>query len=804
MMLLVVVVVLIAGCSLIDDEFFLFSQSKTGIETSHSVNKSVSLSRNTSRYIGNRTSRDGIVSGQINTNTTGNSLKPWLFDNNNKTSNATKLKNKPEVVSILLDEMQHEDDSWFGRLAFAKLLQLEAASQEYNIPTEIVVVVNSSDSSWTHCFPSMKIKKIIRSDFHHQSLDELLERKELEQQQLLGAVKSLLLKATADSYKDGLYLIKQFYRNASQYVDDSGISVPFLTLDAPPSWSEWTRVEELKEFMQVKPSCCSNAPLLFSSGATDNDEQQQQAENKSVVYLGKHSPLEPAHLSKILNGPNGTRVVLLSPSGNTVNTSLSHFTTELQKKKAYIVESALVAGSLARYCMLKEQQHRIGYEFVANLDSSLAQWVAMTMLEAVPTSARLIGALSSENKNVRSNVRIEPLPDIVSTDIKEAQTKPPMNNSGTGEIFSTDQSIPVGHQNNPVSIVVGLGGEMGNQISMIAHGHSLKWMLAEDYNVSAAVILRHQPHNKWIRARESMVTCYPNIRYMNFSAGNIPEFDERSHQLSRWLGNHMVHIFGFHLAIQEVQIRESLEALVQVLSNVTGRPTVPSNATLTLPFIQTSTYAMGGYVNDRYYDRLRDMFQFDFDNPKCCGNERPQANETVMHVRGYNGEMSRKFKKKGFEELSPNKTVDELLGATANRDEPFTVLSRYDKTAAPYVEALQSNGWKHARFLETENGEHSFCYLIRAQKEMIGYSMSSYSSWGAMLGNASKARLYSLRSPERIVIFGKEGYFFKYNYSTPELKEKMSFESYNSEEQDLEEQHQAELLKSGQRHRYFR
>mmetsp|Transcript_21651 Transcript_21651/g.35794 ORF Transcript_21651/g.35794 Transcript_21651/m.35794 type:complete len:448 (+) Transcript_21651:3-1346(+) len=447
------------------------------------------------------------------------------------------------------------------------------------------------------------------------------------------------------------------------------------------------------------------------------------------------------------------------------------------------------------------------------------------MNDASPaSSARLIGELSSENKNVRSNVRIEPLSavpsslltDKVKTNATETVSPPPPTLTNViavspGMINATDRpsslhqgSTPVGHPDNPVTILVSLGGEMGNQISIMAHGYALKWMLEEDYNISAVTVLKHQKNAKWIRARESMVTCYPKIRSMDFEEGNVPEFDERTNQQSRWLGNHAMDRLNLRTRNSEVDIRESLEILVQALSNPTGKPDVPPNANCTLPFIRTSTYAIGGYVNERYYDKHRNLFQFDYDNPKCCGSERPQANERVIHVRGYSGEMARKFKKKGFEELSANKTADELLGAATNRDEPITVLSRFASIGTSYVDVLQARGWKNARFLTTETGEQSFCYLMRAQKEMIGYSMSSFASWGAMLGDATKARLYSLKTAERVAVFGEGGCFFRHNYTNPSLKAKMSFELYKSEDQDLEEQRQMELLKSGNGRRYHR
>jgi hypothetical protein len=505
------------------------------------------------------------------------------------------------------------------------------------------------------------------------------------------------------------------------------------------------------------------------------------------VYLDKHSAPQLTQLMELVSPPNETSIVLLSPPLTPIGDI-----GELTKNKAFNLKAVSVASSLTRYCVL--QQHLPnGSELVASLDSPLAQWVSVTMND-MTANVRLIGKLNKVKKDDPSEMPIERLPIAAPGGLTQSNAL----DNGT----AIHLPPPLGHPDNPVSIVISLGGEMGNQISMIAHGYSLKWMLEEDYNISAVAMLKHQEHAKWIRARESMVTCFPSTRLMNFEAGNVPEFKNHGSLQRRWLGDRFNDLFTLTMKTKEVEIRESLDALAQVLSNTTlARPVEAPNANFTLPFLLSSSYAMMGYVNDRYYERLRDMFRFDFENPKCCGTEIPQANETVMHVRGYNGEMTRKFKKKGYEELSPKKTRDELLGNATSRNEPITILSRYASTAAPYLEILQASGWTNARFLLTDTGEQSFCYLMRAQKQMIGVSMSSYAAWGAQLGNATKARIYSLRSPERIVVYGDDGCFFRYNYTTPSLGGKMSFELYRSEEQDIEEQRQMNLLNSGNQSR---
>jgi hypothetical protein len=791
--ILVGVLLLIAGASLLYDEIFLFSQSKVAIpflRTNSSAPKTLSSSWRNSRNSssGRYTIKNTTLSTPVH-----NDAQEWDNDQKNteKRMSTTTADGKDKIVSILLDPPELEDDEWFARLAFAKLLQLEAASPEYGIPTEIVIVAkNNASSNWAECFSNMQFKKITHSaSQQEQSLDDLLERKELEQQLLFGVEKSLLLKVTADSYRDGLYLIKEHFHNGTTEHDEgvSGISLPFFSIGVPPNWSEWTRMEELKHFMQVNPSCCSSESLQPPTTAHDG-RKHSLPQNGSVVYLDKHSTPQLNQLMELLSPPNDTSVVLLSSHPTSIESI-----GELKKSKAFNLEPFCIASSFTRYCTLQQRLPN-GFDLVASLDSPLAQWVSVTM-NNTSTNVRLISKLIEEKKKDPSEIPTERLPIAAPGDLTQSNAL-----GNVTPIQRPNQSpLPVlGHSDNPISLVIVLGGEMGNQISMIAHGYSLKWMLEEDYNISAVTMLKHQEHGKWVRARASMVTCFPNARLMNFEAGNVPDYNDYVSIQRRWLGNRLHDMFTLTMQTQEAQIRESLDALAQLLSNTTlVRPVQPPNASFTLPFVISSSYATMGYVNDRYYDRLRDLFRFDYDNPKCCGIEKPQANETVMHVRGFNGEMRKKFKKRGYEELSPNKTRDELLKRSASRNDVVTFLSRYASTAAPYLETLQASGWKNARFLLTDTGEQSFCYLIRAQKEMIGVSMSSYAAWGALLGNATKARIYSLKSPERIAVYGDDGCFFRYNYTTPSLREKMSFEVYRSETQDSEEQRQMDILKSG-------
>ena len=348
---------------------------------------------------------------------------------------------------------------------------------------------------------------------------------------------------------------------------------------------------------------------------------------------------------------------------------------------------------------------------------------------------------------------------------------------------STDKS------RKATSIVIQLTGEMGNQLCRIAYGYGLKWILEDDYHITTRVILRHQEHPNWVRAWNSVKTCFPNLRDMDFSEGNTDEFEERLKQQHMWLGAHIVRLSDCE---RETCIREQLDRFVHILNNATNpQPEIPLNANITLPFLYAETYSQLDYINDRFYDRFKgDLFQFDLDNPECC-DPKAQLDETVFHARGYATEMPMSANRYGFQEVSPNKTVNELLQNHRPGDK-VAVLSRFAPFGQRYVDQMVSAGLD-ARLVETRNGELSFCFLMSARKELIGCSQSTFAVWASYLGNASKSRLYSIRTPERISMLGDRVYA-KYNFTNPSLRKKFSFELYNSEAQDQIDGNQRQLL----------
>lgn len=81
--------------------------------------------------------------------------------------------------------------------------------------------------------------------------------------------------------------------------------------------------------------------------------------------------------------------------------------------------------------------------------------------------------------------------------------------------------------------------------------------------------------------------------------------------------------------------------------------------------------------------------------------------------------MGRNTKKKGFKELSPNQTAADLFGHL-KPGEKVAIVTRFSaKQAKPYTDALEQRGLK-VRVIEGQSGTEDFCFLMSAQKEIIG------------------------------------------------------------------------------------
>ena len=78
-----------------------------------------------------------------------------------------------------------------------------------------------------------------------------------------------------------------------------------------------------------------------------------------------------------------------------------------------------------------------------------------------------------------------------------------------------------------------------------------------------------------------------------------------------------------------------------------------------LPFATANSFS-GISLMDRKWDETAELFTFN--DMECC-LDRPEANETVLHIRGFAWELNpNRSNDLGFHELDPNQTSSWLLG----------------------------------------------------------------------------------------------------------------------------------------------
>jgi hypothetical protein len=132
----------------------------------------------------------------------------------------------------------------------------------------------------------------------------------------------------------------------------------------------------------------------------------------------------------------------------------------------------------------------------------------------------------------------------------------------------------------------------------------------------------------------------------------------------------------------------------------------------------------------------------------------------------------------GFEELSPRKISEELLRNLTTGDK-VAITSRFINTAVEDIVNLLSARGIQVRVVNGQSSEEDFCFLLKAEKELVGFAKSSYVRWAGILGNASIVRMYSVESPATRRISQN----LTIRYTNP-LLSRIHYERYNSEEMD--------------------
>jgi hypothetical protein len=185
--------------------------------------------------------------------------------------------------------------------------------------------------------------------------------------------------------------------------------------------------------------------------------------------------------------------------------------------------------------------------------------------------------------------------------------------------------------------------------------------------------------------------------------------------------------------------------------------------------------------------------------------------------------MPKAGKRLGFEDLSPSIVATQLFGHLEAGSKVAIVTYHHGGSGSnsgtnhhlnetrvyPYVQALQArglvvrvvtpilatsirSGGLDDSLLTTDM--HDFCFLLHAQKELVGMAKSTYVFWAAVLGQAQRVRLYSIDSDATRkaqqhrgrgggAADRNHGVFLHYHWTHPDLQRRIHFELYRQEEQ---------------------
>ena len=369
-------------------------------------------------------------------------------------------------------------------------------------------------------------------------------------------------------------------------------------------------------------------------------------------------------------------------------------------------------------------------------------------------------------------------------------------NDGNSSTISDKQTIP------PLTIVVQLMGEMGNNLGKIACGICLQEYLKQDFDTPSKIVLRHQDHPKWIRGYHNLVKCFPWTRQFDFGAANTPsfkDFQQNAASLDWWATMEQVN--------HESTRQPALQHIVNLRRNNSGATlnvTLTNGERISDPFILSTAQGARQSCYDRFYDIIRDHLAYEHDT--CCG-QLPFDNETVFvsktyatamaakrpsshsflssaqHFRNFLEEMPRVGKRLGFEELNPRDTATKLLGhLDPNVDQVAIIARARDMQAAvPYVEELGKRNIV-ARIVSSPHDVHDFCFLKRTQRELVGISQSTFAGWAGLLSDtAAKVRLYSVNSTATRAAHG-EGWFRQANWTHPHLKDRYVYVAFDQDD----------------------
>jgi hypothetical protein len=155
----------------------------------------------------------------------------------------------------------------------------------------------------------------------------------------------------------------------------------------------------------------------------------------------------------------------------------------------------------------------------------------------------------------------------------------------------------------------------------------------------------------------------------------------------------------------------------------------------------------------------------------------------LQHLRNFKTEVNPETaERRGFKELGPRQTANDLLGHLRQGDK-VAVVSRFaNDEVDKYLSAMRDRGLQ-VRLVKGQTSRQDFCFLRSAQKEMVGISISTYFFWAARLSNATRVVTYSLDAKTQWSRQGR-AFFYQENYTHPALTGRYVFRLFVPDESD--------------------
>eukprot|EP00980_Cylindrotheca_fusiformis_P010134 scaffold2253_cov119-Cylindrotheca_fusiformis.AAC.9 len=332
-----------------------------------------------------------------------------------------------------------------------------------------------------------------------------------------------------------------------------------------------------------------------------------------------------------------------------------------------------------------------------------------------------------------------------------------------------------------VLIATKLGGEMGNHLFRIANGQCVKHLVEERLGLQTKffIVINNQ------KTVEPTRQAFPNVDLHMADKKTVQDIEKARKLQAKWIteliSNNRLDLTNVQvptiLSERFCSLRHCYDDLLNLLNQLLRmdvRPTAPIGDTnITLPLVYVDKF-----IDDYCWDLMSDKFQpfFKIDEDSIC-NQVPDPDESVFHLRNYRTEVSSEtILKHGFQEADPT-IAAEVLFADSKPGDKVAIVSRFQNHTDEYIKAFRDIKGIKARYIQGQTGPQDFCFVYKAQKELVVSARSTFGTWAAFFGEAKRGRIYCLSTNAARA----SGVDVMYNpFSSKELQDRLSFENYNT------------------------